>query len=120
MIAFGGKLMTDYNLEIANIEEEDNEVTIRQGNNKIHYCLKGLCPVCSDELKNTIGALDRAYSVMGNTLRVTQIQREKWPIQFVNCNKFDNSFFKTANFEGAFRVMETIYYDWMPAKAIGL
>ena len=68
--------------------------------------------------KNTIGALDRAYSVLGDTVRVTQIQSEKWPIEFVNCSEFENTFFKTARFEGAFRVQETIYYDWLPPKAL--
>jgi uncharacterized protein YqjF (DUF2071 family) len=118
LIVFGGKLMTDYNLEVANIEEKDNEVTITQGHKKVKYCLDGLAPVKDAELKNTIGALDRAYSVLGKTVRVTQIQREKWPIQFVNCNTFENTFFKNVKFEGAFRVPETIYYDWLPPKAI--
>ena len=120
LIVFGGKLMTDYNLEIANIRENGNEVTITQGDKRIRYCLDDLSPVVNAELKNTIGALDRAYSVLGNTVRVTQIQREKWPIQFVNCNQFENTFFKNVRFEGAFRVLETIYYDWLPPKAIVL
>lgn len=118
MIVFGGKLLTDYNLEVADIEENDNEVTISQGDKKVHYCLNGLTETVNYELKNTIGALDRAYSVLGNTVRVTQIQRERWPIQFANCNKFENTFFKTAKLEGAFRVLETIYYDWLPPKAL--
>lgn len=120
LIVLGGKLLTDYNLETANIKEQNNEVIITQGNHKVKYALDGLRPVVNAELKNTIGALDRAYSVLGNTVRVTQIQREKWPIQFVNCNKFENTFFKTAKFEGAFHVPETIYYDWLPPKAVVL
>jgi uncharacterized protein YqjF (DUF2071 family) len=118
LIVLGGKLMTDYNLEAADIEENGNEVTISQGEKKVRYCLDNSNTPGNPELKNTIGALDRAYSVLGNTVRVTQIQREKWPIQVVNCNQFENTFFKTAKFEGAFRVFETIYYDWLPPKAL--
>jgi hypothetical protein len=119
LIVFGGKLMTDYNLETASIKETGNEVIIAQGGNEVKYCLDDLNVAQSDELKNTIGALDRAYSIMGNSIiRVTQIQREKWPIQLVNCKGFENTFFNTAKFEGAFRVPETIYYDWLPPKIV--
>jgi len=120
LIVLGGRLMTDYNLEVANIEETGDEVTITQRDRKIKYSLDASNPTIDRDLKNTIGALDRAYSVLRNTVRVTRIQREKWPIQHVNCNRFENTFFKTAKFEGAFRVAETIYYDWLPPKAIGL
>jgi uncharacterized protein YqjF (DUF2071 family) len=118
LIITGGKLFTDYNLELAQIEEENNEVTISQGKHHVKYCVDNTISTSDGDLKKTIGALDRAYSVLGNTMRVTQIQREKWPIQPVNCSGFENTFFKTARFEGAFRVLETIYYDWLPPKAI--
>ena len=118
LIVFGGSLMTDYNLEVANIKEKENEVTIRQGDDKVKYCLDGVNAIENPDLTTTIGALDRAYSVLGDTVRVTQIQREKWPIQPVNCSQFENTFFKTAKLEGAFRVPETIYYDWLPPKAL--
>lgn len=117
MIVFGGKLMTDYNLETATIEEKGNEVILTQGNKKLRYCVNDFSSVPNDELKTTIGALDRAYSVLGNSVRVTQIQREKWPIQLVNCSGFENTFFSAADFQGAFRVPETIYYEWLPPKA---
>lgn len=118
LIITGGKLLTDYNLELAQIEEANNEVTLSQGKHHVKYCVDNIISASNDDLKKTIGALDRAYSVLGNTIRVTQIQREKWPIQPVKCSGFENTFFKTARFEGAFRVLETIYYDWLPPKAI--
>lgn len=120
LIVAGGKLLTDYNLEKARIEEGNNEVVISQDTGHVKYTLSGLSNGVNVELKNIIGALDRAYSVLGNMVRVTQIQREKWPIQPVHCTGFENTFFKTAKFEGAFRVMETIYYDWLPAIPIWL
>lgn len=117
-IVFGGSLMTDYKLQFANISETDNEVTVEQGSNRIRYCLGDLLPEGDSELRLTVGALDRAYSTLGATVRLTQIQREKWPIQLVECAGFENSFFKNPKLVGAFRVLETIYYDWLPPKAI--
>jgi uncharacterized protein YqjF (DUF2071 family) len=118
LIVAGGKLLTDYNLETARIVENCNEVAISQGDKYVKYCINDLAVSSKDELKTTIGALDRAYSILGDTIRVTQIQREKWPIQLVDCTGFENTFLKTAKLEGAFRVFETIYYDWLPPKAI--
>jgi hypothetical protein len=118
IIVFGGKLITDYNLEKANIDEKGNEVILTQGSRKLRYCVNDFSSVPNDELKTTIGALDRAYSILGDSVRVTQIQREKWPIQLVNCTGFENTFFKTSEFQGAFQVSETIYYEWLPPKAL--
>lgn len=118
VIVFGGRLMTDYNLETAHIEENENEVTVSQGDKRVKYCLDEGIAADNTELRKTIAALDRAYAMVGSTVRVTPIQREKWPIQGVNCRTFENTFFSTAKFEGAFRVFETIYYDWLPSKAI--
>jgi hypothetical protein len=118
LLVLGGKLMTDYNLEMASIAETGNEVIISHGGKKVKYSLDDISPAPDAELKATIGSLDRAYSVLGDTVRVTQIQREKWPIKLVNCNGFENTFFKTAKLEGAFRVPETIYYGWLPPKPV--
>jgi uncharacterized protein YqjF (DUF2071 family) len=100
-IVTGGQLLTDYNLETADISESNEEVTISQGKHYVKYCVENTVSSSNEDLKITIGALDRAYSVVGDTIRVTQIQREKWPIQSVTCSGFENTFFKTAKFEGA-------------------
>jgi len=118
IVVTGGSLMTAYNLEFARISEGDNEVVISQGANRVRYVLQRETVVPDSKLKETIGVLDRAYSVLDDTIRVTQIQREKWPIEQVACDGFENTFFSTARFEGAFRVNETIYYDWFPPKRI--
>jgi hypothetical protein len=118
LIVTGGRLLTDYNLEEAQIEETDNQVIISQDKNYVKYELDGVGDALNEDLKNIIGPLDRAYSVLGNTIRVTLIQREKWPLQQIRCTGFENTFFKSAKLEGAFRVLETIYYDWLPPKAI--
>lgn len=120
LIIAGGKLLTDYHLENARIEENNGEVTISNGKHHVKYCISHTVADSNEQLKETIGALDRAYSASGDTIRVTQIQREKWPIQSVRCTAFENTFFKTARLEGAFRVFETIYYEWLPPKALVL
>ena len=120
LIVSGGKLLTDYNLGLATIEEKDDDVTIQQGTNHIKYSIgNSVEPLReNEELKMTVGALDRAYSFLGKALRITQIQREKWPIQPVRCSRFENTFFETAKLEGAFRVFETIHYQWLPPKVL--
>lgn len=118
LMVAGGRMLTDYNLGSAHIEGHGNTTLITQGNQHVIYCIGGPVPAANDELKQTIGALDRAYSVLGDTVRVTNIQREKWPLQPVHCAGFENTFFKSARFEGAFRVFETIYYDWLPPKEL--
>jgi hypothetical protein len=118
IIVAGGKLLTDYHLGLANIEEKNNEVIISQGKHHVRYCVDDKICNANAELREAVGALDRAYSVLGNTVRVTTIQRERWPIKPVKCSRFENTFFETAKLEGAFRVFEVIYYDWLPPKSI--
>jgi hypothetical protein len=123
LIIAGGNLLTDYKLESAIITEKNNLVEVRQDQQVVKYAIQdqpGSSPGAMEELQKTVGALDRAYSLLGTTLRVTQIQREKWPIQSIGCNQFENTFFKTARLEGAFKVFETIYYQWLPPKELVL
>jgi uncharacterized protein YqjF (DUF2071 family) len=122
LIVAGGSMFTDYNLEQAKISDKNGLVEVKQGNHLIRYKAED-SPIAIDEkfqtLKAAIGALDRAYAFLDGQTRVTQIQREKWPIQAVNCPLFENTFFKSARLEGAFRVFETIYYTWLPPKIVG-
>jgi hypothetical protein len=113
--------MTNYNLEFATISEEGHKTNIRQGNNKISYAIDSFPQADSNEaLRKTIGAIDRAYSTLGTEVRVTEIQREKWPIQAVHCEGFENTFFLDVRLEGAFRVFETIDYEWLPSVSISI
>jgi hypothetical protein len=93
-------------------------LALKQGENFLHYVLDEQVAPSRPDLKAIVGALDRAYAADGGKLRVVQIQREKWPIEEVNCGYFRTNFFKTARFEGAFRVNETIYYEWTPPQVI--
>ncbi|HYG40020.1 MAG TPA: DUF2071 domain-containing protein [Cytophagales bacterium] len=120
-IVFGGKMLTEYRLENAIIKDGLDSVVIKQGINKIAYQRDDKTPenpIEFSNLKDIIGALDRAYSVVDGKLRVTQIQREKWPIEPVACAFFKNSFFKSSELQGVFRVKEVIYYSWLPAAVV--
>lgn len=118
LISIGGKMLTDYNLETASIVEQDGDVIISKDGAVIRYGIDRTLIEVNEELHQTIGALDRAYSTLGNSVRVTQIQREKWPIRQVACTSWQNTIFKTSRLEGAFRVFEMIGYDWLPPKTI--
>jgi hypothetical protein len=118
LIVFGGSLMTEYKLEMAEILDTDYACNLTSGNKFIRYHVEDKKPEPNAELKSTIGAIDRAYSILDNKVRVTQIQREKWPIEPVVCTGFETNFFKSARLEGAFKVYETIYYRWLPPKNI--
>jgi len=120
LVVAGGGLLTDYHLEKAVIEDHDKRVVIKNGREYVRYQIDTVPEQqpANSILYQTISALDRAYSMLGSRLRVTQIQREKWPIQFVKCGEFETTFFKTARLEGAFRVFETIYYQWLPPRTI--
>lgn len=119
LIVFGGNLFTDYNLENANITCIDNMLELRQNEKFVTYALDSNAPVAPNtSLHSVIGSLDRAYSVSGNDVRVVQIQREKWPIEEVECYHFQTNFFSTAKLEGVFRVRDTISYEGLPSKIV--
>lgn len=119
-IAWGGKLLTDYRLHSAEIWNYKRDLDLRCGDKMLSYTLDPVNPadVRTDGLQETIGAIDRAYSILGPKVRMTQIVREKWPLQEVRCTDFTTNFFNTARLEGVFRVPETIYYTWNPPKAV--
>lgn len=120
VMVVGGSLLTNYNLEMASIEEENHKVILKKDSEVLEYKTGDLLeePSVNQSLYENIAALDRAYSRLGNELRVTKIQRKKWPIQQVENMEYKNNFFETTRFEGAFRVFETIYYQWLPPKPI--
>lgn len=117
-IVWGGSLMTDYNLSKANIINRADGFELTQGDKFIHCTFSDTSPKPLPELKATVGAIDRAYSIRGEKVMKTQILREKWPLEGLKCTHFETNFFKTARLEGAFRVPEVIYYRWLPAVAV--
>lgn len=123
LIVLGGSCLTDYHLEYGHIYEEADDVVLTKGSqrlvysidNKIDHLTSGM-----ESLKHEVGSIDRAYSILNNRIRVTQIVREKWPIEPIECHMKENTFFESARLEGAFKVFETIYYQWLPPKNVEL
>jgi uncharacterized protein YqjF (DUF2071 family) len=119
LVVVGGKLMTNYNLEQAKIYANNNMFELRKGKEYVHYALTDEPPVDKEEpLFETIQKLDRAYSKIGSQIKVTKVIREKWPIRWVNCYHFETNFFETAELEGAFKIDETIYYQWQAPQTV--
>lgn len=121
LISLGGNLFTDYNMSKASIDEKNNQTIVRLKDKQVSYTIENEISLMDEKtssMQKIIGSLDRAYAVRGNEVMMTLIQRQKWPIQPVKCIHFENSFFKTAKFECAFRVFEIIHYHWLVPKPV--
>ncbi|OEJ99722.1 DUF2071 domain-containing protein [Roseivirga misakiensis] len=117
LISVFGNLLSHYKLSNAEIHDVYG-FDLWQNKKFLHYNLNEKTPLQKEWLKTSIGAIDRAYAVDNSSIYCTLIQREKWPIEWVNCIGFKTNFFKTAEFLGAFSVNEVIDYKWLPAKKI--
>ncbi|TND10658.1 MAG: hypothetical protein FD123_300 [Bacteroidetes bacterium] len=119
VIMQAGGLLTDYNLELAEIRCIDRMLELNQGEKKISYALDLSAAGKPDRnLLETVSTLDRAYSAAGNELRMVRIMRERWPLRPVDCYHFETNFFETAELAGVFVVDDTIRYEWLPAENI--
>lgn len=117
LLVWSGNLMTHYRLSNAQISDGET-FRLQQGDHFLQYRLTDKVAEGDPALKSMIGAVDRAYAVDGKQLRKTQIQREAWPIQWVDCIEFETNFFESAKLLGAFEVKEVIDYQWLPPKAV--
>ena len=120
-LAWAGNLVANFRLQPAQLLNYPSGLTVNCGDRHLHYHLAG--PVLEEndrltELKSKIGAIDRAWAVVGDELQKTQIVREKWPLQAMNYVRFETNFFESAKLEGVFRVPETIHYTWLPAETV--
>lgn len=119
MIAAGGNLLTDYELEYAEIRNLDRMMNLQQGNKYFNYAIDPNAEIKTDEeQRSIIGSIDRAYSVQDGKIKMIRIQREKWPLRQVECYLAETNFFKTAKPASAFVVDETIHYRWNAAQTI--
>ena len=119
-IAWAGGLLTDYNLETAELWNYKHSLDLRCGDQILSYELDEVqVPESPNtDLLATVGAIDRAYSILGPEVRRTRIVRKKWPLKEAKCTHFATSFFETARLEGAFFVPEMIDYTWLPPRAV--
>jgi Uncharacterized conserved protein (COG2071) len=119
VVAWAGKLLTNYRLERAEIICLDQMMELRQGDKYLNYALDLHDPGTVDcNLQETIAQLDRAYSVEGKEVSMVKIMRERWPIRPVNAYLFETNFFESATFAGAFVVDDVIPYQWLAAQHI--
>lgn len=119
LMVVGGKLMTDFNLGLASIQDEGNSFELKQGEHFLHYAFSHKPPANFDnDLKERVAAVDRAYSVNNGKVKMLQISRDEWPLEWVDCYHFQTNFFETAKLEGAFRVPKVIDYVWNTPKII--
>ena len=120
LLAKGGSLLTYYNLQNAQLHNTAEGLEVQQQGQFLSYNLMGphQHPQQLVDLQHQVGNIDRAYAIDEGIVRMTQIQREKWPLKAMACQHFHTSFFETARFEGAFKVPETIYYQWLPAREV--
>ncbi|MEO0468254.1 MAG: DUF2071 domain-containing protein [Bacteroidota bacterium] len=119
---WGGRLLTDYRLNRAELWNHKHNLDLRAGDNIIRYTIDPVHPPDNpqQELTQIVGAVDRAYCLWGKQdVRRTQIVREQWPLQTVNPTSFQTNFFRTARLEGIFRVPEVIHYHWLPPVSVG-
>jgi hypothetical protein len=119
LIAFAGAIFTNYRLKSSNISDRDGKLFLKQGGKYITYTIDDQPATLTPPwVKENVQRVDRAYALSGDKIQYVQIQREKWPVEWVNCTAFKTDFFKTATLEGAFRVNEVIYYQWLPPQTI--
>lgn len=120
-VVAGGKLMTNFRLEKAELAPYPKGFLLRKGTQYLRYEVdEG--PVFPSEstrqLIERIGAIDRAYAVMGPDVYVTQVLRKHWPLEPVPCCGFRTNFFHSAQLEGVLRVPETIHYTWLAPQKV--
>jgi len=117
IVSWAGNLLSHYNLSHAEIHDVFG-FDLWQEDKFMRYQLNEKPFEGPKELKSTIQSIDRAYAVNSSDLVCTEIQRDKWPIEWVNCIGFETNFFKSAELLGAFCVKEVIDYKWLPAKPV--
>lgn len=120
-LIWAGNLLANFRLQQAKFTNYPAGLRLDCGDHFLEYDLCGpnLTPSANIlELQTKIGAIDRSWAMEGNALHKTQIVREKWPLQPMNVNRFATNFFESARLEGAFRVTESIHYEWLPAETV--
>lgn len=119
LMVVGGKLMTDFNLSLASIHDEGNSFELKQDGHFLHYAFSHRPPAqFNNELRERVAVVDRAYLANKGVVKMLQISREEWPLEWVDCYHFQTNFFETAQLEGAFRVPRVIDYVWNAPKII--
>lgn len=120
LIYQGGRLCTNFGFERASIFDMDYLFELRQSDKYLKYALDNTQEASGDlRLKNKVARLDRAYTILGKNLYALQIHRDSWPIEWIECYRFETNYFETARFEGAFQIRQPVPYHWDGLKKVG-
>lgn len=120
-IAWAGNIFSEFHYKVGRINNFPNGLHLQFEDKLLDYQLVGPELKADDRLQTLqkrIGAIDRAWALVDNQLQRTQIVREHWPLQAMQCSRFTTNFFETAKFEGAFRVTESIHYQWLRPEVV--
>lgn len=120
LFASGGNLIGDFNLEVAIVKDDGKTMLIDSGSKYVKYSYTEDRVLPDESIYPEVARLDKAYSRMGDKLRVLQISRDQWPIEQVKCTGFETNHFKTAKLEAMYRVFEPIDYIWTRPQLIPL
>jgi len=120
VIAFGGSIFTNYRLEHAKIQSCNNNTRIVKNRHYVEYELSSKEPKLRLQwLKYIIGRIDQACFISAGDVYKIQIQRESWPIEWIDCNDFSTNLFSSTEVLGAFQVLPVIHYTWQkPVRQI--
>lgn len=113
LVYHGAKLLTTFRFEKANINDLGYLFELRADDGYIKYALDHHTDANGDvRLKQRIATVDRAYAPIGKNLYCLQVHRDHWPIEWVECYRFETNIFESARFEGAFQINVPIDYQW--------
>ena len=116
----GGNLLTTFQFEKASIRDIGYLFELTSGDRYVKYALDETREAEGDyRLKQRVAALDRAYAPIGKDLYCLQVHRDQWPIEWVDCYRFETNFFESARFEGAFQIRQQIDYRWGGMRKVG-
>lgn len=112
-IVAGGKLLTAYNLEMAEIKKAAPVFELKSKKGSLRFALDCTAHKIGDQqLYEQIKRLDRAYFSSGGSVYRTVITRKKWPIRWAECYAFETDLFSDVKVEGAFYIDHPIHYRW--------
>lgn len=105
----GGALFTDYHLQKAQIEE-DEQVRLESGEFYLRYSLSGEEEANPVDLQRT-ARMNTAYAVHWGCIWQTNIKPDHWPIEPVTCHGFSTNLFKNARLEAAYKVKGNLCFE---------
>ena len=119
LMVAGGKMLTAYNLDNADIKLAEPVFQLRSADHFISFAIDLNAKKLGDQdLFKKIQKLDRAYFSTGDHIYRTRITRSEWPIKWTDCYVFETNLFQDVKVEGAFYIDHPIHYKWNKPELI--